>query len=56
MTEKQWEQFFGLLDRIVNGGQPWEAKKAEVERKCDEFGTPSSLEEFLGWWDGQMED
>lgn len=55
MTPTEYEQFFTLLEKIVNEGAP-------VSEKADKLkaaGAPSDITnvfEFASWWDVDEED
>lgn len=46
LTEKEWERFSDLLDKIVNSGGTWEEKAAAVRANCNE----TNLGEFANWF------
>lgn len=52
MSEKDWERFFELLDKIVALPGTWQEKKQMVVDRAE--GESSSFEEFTGWFaDGE---
>jgi hypothetical protein len=52
MSEKEWEKFFELLDKIVGlEGKSYQEKAAEVRERADLEAARTSLEEFLGWFE-----
>lgn len=59
MNEKQWEQFFDLIERIVTPKTKvipsWEERKAEVLEKVSQYGASSNFSEFINWFDGQID-
>jgi hypothetical protein len=50
MTEKDWDIFYDLLERIVAQPETWEQKKETVETEADRCGANTTLEEFVGWF------
>ena len=55
MTEQDWDQFFGLVDKIVDIRGPWLNKAELIKRKANEFGAETGLNELLAWFE-IMED
>lgn len=49
MSEKDWEKFFELIDKIVEQGNPFEEKKQDVLMKNKEYGN-LNFEEFVSWF------
>lgn len=50
MTEKDWEKFFELVDKIVDLPMPARDKAIEVEAKAEEYGSSTNFYEFCGWF------
>jgi hypothetical protein len=50
MTEKDWDLFFDLLEKIVSQPGSWKEKKDAVENQASTRGADNALEEFAGWF------
>lgn len=50
MTTQEWDQFFELLDKIVDGEGTWEEKSGAVVEAAAERESEAKLEEFCGWF------
>ena len=56
MNDKKWAEFFTLLDDVTNmEAATWQEKRAEVVAKAKEHDSDTALEEFLDWFDGEVE-
>lgn len=54
MSNKGWQRFFELLDKIVDlctKGQSWKEVAAEVRREANNVGSETNLEEFVSWFE-----
>lgn len=49
MDEKDWQVFFGLLERIVSSDGTANEKAAEVCSQATQFSAGMYLDEFLSW-------
>ena len=49
LEAKEWEKFFELMERIVNGPGDWK-EKAEQVKEYANHPDESTLEEFVGWF------
>lgn len=57
MSEQEWEQFFGLLFKVVNfRSLSFKEKAALVIQKAKQLGNSTELEEFVGWYDGDASE
>lgn len=56
MNDKEWEKFFELIDKIVNMEGTWQEKRATVLDQARVEGSVVNLDEFLGWFGGNMEE
>jgi hypothetical protein len=52
VIKKEWETFFDLLDKIVNGPGSWQDKIDEVQIQAKANGSELSLDEFAEWFQG----
>ncbi|HZT79165.1 MAG TPA: hypothetical protein VFA26_03010 [Gemmataceae bacterium] len=50
MTEKDWDLFCELLEKLVSQPGSWKEKKEAVEAEASRRGTDTALEEFVGWF------
>lgn len=51
MSDKEWERFFDLMEKIVNhDGLAANEKASAVRAKAVETGNETSFEEFTGWF------
>lgn len=52
MTERKWEQFFNMVNEIVDGmpGFTWEEKAALVKERAKENEAESNFWEFVTWF------
>lgn len=53
MSEKEWERFFSLLEKIAAMGGTWKEKKQEVEAQASHHDAEMWLEEFTNWFQGE---
>jgi hypothetical protein len=51
MTEKDWEKFCDLLDKIVSMEGVWQDKAKVVKEKIEQYGSLENLLEFVTWTD-----
>jgi hypothetical protein len=55
MNWKKWDQFFELLDDIVNpkvsAVAPWQDRRDELKAEAEARDATTNLEEFIGWFD-----
>jgi hypothetical protein len=49
MSERDWQAFFDLVDRIAWMDGPWQEKAATLRRMAEEHGAAGSLEELASW-------
>lgn len=56
MTEQNWEEFFALVDTIVNGNSSWEEKASAVIEKASEYNCENQFEELVGWFQNGDDD
>ena len=49
LTDREWEAFFGLLDKIVDGPGSDEEKSHEIAEKAAKYDSISNLAEFIEW-------
>ena len=49
LNSKQWDDFFDLIDQIVNDGRPYKDKAEDVRREARARGSEVNLDEFVGW-------
>jgi len=50
MTEKDWDLFCELLEKLVSQPGSWKEKKEAVEAEASRRGADTALEEFAGWF------
>lgn len=52
MSDKEWEKFFDLLEKVTtpSAGQSWQERKEEVLSKAIDCAGDGCLEEFNGWF------
>jgi hypothetical protein len=50
MTEKDWDIFCELLEKLVSQPGSWKEKKEAVEAETSRRGADTALEEFAGWF------
>lgn len=50
VTNKEWDQFFEIMDKIVNDGSPYQEKMEAVRAKAREQNSSTTLEEFTEWF------
>lgn len=50
MNDKKWEQFFSLLQEIMDMGGSYQEKAAAVKSQAIENNADGALEEFLTWF------
>jgi hypothetical protein len=50
MTEKDWDIFCELLEKLVSQPGSWKEKKEAVEAEASRRGADTALEEFAGWF------
>lgn len=53
ISEREWEQFFIVVDKLVNAPAPYTEKYAMLKRKADESGSEGNLEEMVAWFDSE---
>ena len=52
MTEKEWDKFFELLDKIVSlKFSTWQEKANQVKSQAIARDGEVDLEEFVGWFE-----
>jgi hypothetical protein len=55
MSDKEWELFFQLMDKIVNMEGTFTEKAAKVSAKAQKTESVGSLEEFVSWFEPEPE-
>ena len=55
MTDKDWETFFDLIDKIIGQDGTWQDKKDTVKEKAVNNNC-GNLEEFVGWFEDEDEE
>jgi hypothetical protein len=56
MTDREWQQFFTLLSKIVNmPNLSANEKKAEFLAQVSEQGGETDLGEFVAWFGGEFD-
>lgn len=56
MTEKDWETFFDLVDRIVFGSGSWKEKASEVREQASQYECENNFEEFVEWFQNKDDE
>lgn len=51
LSEREWETFFRLLDKIVNADGPVTDKLEKVKTEAKEAGSQSELTDFASWFE-----
>jgi hypothetical protein len=49
VSEKEWEKFFDMVDKIVNADGTAQEKSSLLLQKAKEYGTEVNLEELCAW-------
>lgn len=50
LTDKEWDTFFELMDKITNGPGAWMDKAEGVNKEADKRDTDTALHEFAEWF------
>jgi hypothetical protein len=50
MTDKDWNLFFDLLEKIVSQPGAWQEKKEAIQAEAATRDSAGALEEFAGWF------
>lgn len=57
MNEKKWTEFFELMQEIVDlPYSTWKEKKTAVLKASARFDGETPLDEFIGWFEGTIEN
>lgn len=55
MSDKEYEQFFILLEKIANAEGSWQEKKEEFKSQCAANDAATVWEEVHGWFDEEAQ-
>jgi hypothetical protein len=50
LTDKEWDTFFELMDKITNGPGAWVDKAKGVNKEADKRDSDTALHEFSEWF------
>jgi hypothetical protein len=51
LSEREWEKFFELLDKIAGSSEgSWEERRDDVRSEAESRGSSGNLEEFVNWF------
>jgi hypothetical protein len=50
LTVEEWDDFFEMMERIINAPGDWHSKKEAVQSEAENRDNTSVLNEFTNWF------